>query len=65
VERYVFIMGRYSPFNGLPLTIQLKEFADKHKTQSAGQPTPASAAAAAIVNASKVCATSPLFFGSS
>jgi transcription initiation factor TFIID subunit 12 len=30
--------------------MQLKEFADKHKTQSAGQPT---AAAAALVNASK------------
>jgi len=38
-----------------PLTIQLKEFADKHKTQNAGQVTPAaSAAAAALVNAPKV-----------
>jgi hypothetical protein len=37
-----------------PLTIQLKEFADKHKTQNVGQVTPASAAAAALVNAPKV-----------
>jgi len=37
-----------------PLTTQLKEFADKHKTQSASQITPASAAAAALVNAPKV-----------
>ena len=40
-----------------PLTTQLKEFADKHKSQSATI-TPASAAAAALVNAPKVCSTS-------